>query len=343
MYSYKLMSLFSLTIFISVMLFYYVMMILTDDYSIFAETDLYIYVSTILGSFGVFADFVFPLVVFGAFVLVISNFILYFRGSKSLSNLAGIGIGAGLILLTMLGNNILEILEGFNLDVYSAPWYYLVLFFENSVFIIVAYIECMLIGSFICTIRAARHMPKRDKDYLIILGCYSGDGVTLPNILRNRVEKAFSFSSVQLNENDLALTFIPSGGQGKDESVSEAEAIKRYLIKKGINDERIISEEKSKNTRQNFKYSKELIKKNDAKVAFATTGYHVFRSGVLARQAGLHAEGIGARTKWYFYIPASIREFVAEIVSEKWRHVFNIVLINLVVISLLVFSYCNNI
>lgn len=259
-----------------------------------------------------------------------------------MSNLAGVGIGAGLILLTMLGNNIFEILENLNLDVYSAPWYYTVLFFENSIFIIVAYIECMLAGSFICTIRAARHVPKRDKDYLIILGCYSGDGVTLPNILRNRVEKAFSFSSVQLNENNLALTFIPSGGQGKDEVVSEAEAIKRYLIKKGINDERIISEEKSKNTRQNFKYSKKLIKNSDAKVAFATTGYHVFRSGVLARQAGLRAEGIGARTKWYFYIPASIREFVAEIVSEKWRHIFNIILINLMVISLLVFSYCNN-
>ena len=72
MYSYKLMSLFSLTIFVSIMLFYYVMMILTDDYSIFTETDLYIYVSTLLGSFGVFADFVFPLVVFGAVVLFVA-------------------------------------------------------------------------------------------------------------------------------------------------------------------------------------------------------------------------------------------------------------------------------
>ena len=165
-------------------------MIMTDDYSIFTETDLYVYVSSLLKSFGVFADFIFPLVVLGAIVLVVCNLILYIKGSKSLSNLAGIGIGACLILVTMLGNNIFEIIERITFDVFSDPWYYIVLFFENSIFILVAYIECMLAGSFICTVRAANHTPKRNKDYMIILGCYSGDGITLPSILRKRVEKA---------------------------------------------------------------------------------------------------------------------------------------------------------
>ena len=145
-----------------------------------------------------------------------------------------------------------------------------------------------------------------------------------------------------MSENNLILTFIPSGGQGNDESTSEAEAMRRFLLKKGVDGERIVPEEKSKNTRQNFKFSKKLIKDNNAQVAFATTGYHVFRSGVLAREAGLHAEGIGAKTKWYYYIPATIREFIAEIVSEKWRHIFNLVVINFAIISLLVFCYCNN-
>ena len=343
MYSYKLMSLFSLTIFVGIMLFYYLLMIIIDDYSIFTETDLYIYISTLLESFGTFAYFVFPLVIIGAVILFICNFVLYFKGGRSLSNLAGVGISAILIILTLLGSNVYDILEMFSFNVHSPLGYHVVLFFENIIFILVAYIECMLTGSFICTIRAARYVPKYDKDYMIILGCYSGNGINLPIVLRNRVERALAFSHTQEEENGLKLKFILSGGQGNDEMTSEAEAMRRYLVSNGVHNKYIILEDESKNTRQNFKFSKRLINDRDAKVVFATTGYHVFRSGVLARQVGLYAEGVGSKSKWFFYIPASIREFIAEIVSEKWRHLFNILSINVAVILLLMFSYFNNI
>ena len=131
MYSYKLMSLFSIALFVGIMLAYYLIMIIVDDYSIFTETDLYIYISTLLESFGVFAGFVFPLIIVGALVLFISNIILYFKGGRSLSNLAGVGIGAGLIALTILGNNVYSILELFPFDVHSFFGYHVVMFFEN--------------------------------------------------------------------------------------------------------------------------------------------------------------------------------------------------------------------
>lgn len=44
------------------------------------------------------------------------------------------------------------------------------------------------------------------------------------------------------------------------------------------------------------------------KIAFATTNYHVFRSGIWAQLAGLRAEGIGSKTKWWFWPNAFIRE-----------------------------------
>ena len=52
-------------------------------------------------------------------------------------------------------------------------------------------------------------------------------------------------------------------------------------------------------------------------MAFSTTNYHVFRSGILARQVGLDAQGMGSKTKWYFWPNAFIREFVAMIAAEK--------------------------
>ena len=41
---------------------------------------------------------------------------------------------------------------------------------------------------------------------------------------------------------------------------------------------------------------------------FSTTNYHVFRSGVWAGLAGFPAEGIGSRTKWWFWPNAFVRE-----------------------------------
>ena len=49
----------------------------------------------------------------------------------------------------------------------------------------------------------------------------------------------------------------------------------------------------------------------DAKVCFVTTNYHVLRSGMLARKAGLDAEGLASTTKWYFWPNGLARELVA--------------------------------
>ena len=55
-------------------------------------------------------------------------------------------------------------------------------------------------------------------------------------------------------------------------------------------------------------------------MAFATTNYHVFRSGILAHDEGLAAEGIGSHTKTYFWVNAFIREFIATLHTERRTH-----------------------
>ena len=70
-----------------------------------------------------------------------------------------------------------------------------------------------------------------------------------------------------------------------------------------------------------IKFAKKKLEEHSGsaeyKAVFATTNYHVFRTGLLAEQAGLKAEGIGSKTKAYFWVNAFVREFIATIVNEK--------------------------
>ena len=67
------------------------------------------------------------------------------------------------------------------------------------------------------------------------------------------------------------------------------------------------------NTYENMVFSKRMIDafKADAKVCFVTTNYHVLRSGMLAKKAGLDAEGLASHTKWYFWPNGLARELIA--------------------------------
>ena len=108
---------------------------------------------------------------------------------------------------------------------------------------------------------------------------------------------------------------IPSGGQGGDEPMPEAEAMGNYLRSCGIPERVILEENKSRNTYQNMAFSKKLIEEregnaNDKNVIFVTTNYHVFRSGIWAGLAGLRAEGLGSKTKWWFWPNAFVRECI---------------------------------
>ena len=55
------------------------------------------------------------------------------------------------------------------------------------------------------------------------------------------------------------------------------------------------------------------------KVMFTTTNYHVFRSGLFARRVKMRAMGMGAKTKWYFWPNAAVREFVGLVTEHRLK------------------------
>ena len=178
--------------------------------------------------------------------------------------------------------------------------------------------ECVLAGAIACGLKAARHVPRPDADYILILGCkFRRDG-TLTPLLRGRVDRAVAFWKSQREATGREAVLMPSGGQGSDEPMTEAEAMKRYLISRGVPGDRIVLEDKSRNTYQNMQFSRTLIEgeKPGAKVVYATTNYHVFRSGVWANLAGMPCEGMGSRTKWWYWPNAFMRECAGLILNR---------------------------
>ena len=156
-------------------------------------------------------------------------------------------------------------------------------------------------------IRSASEGEKVEADAVIVLGAaVHGDKVTW--VLENRLNTAMEY----LNEHPKAICVV-SGGQGAGESVTEASAMKKYMVDRGMDESRIYAEEKAKNTKENFEYSKAIIDEtvgNNARIAFVTTNFHVYRAGEVARAQGVNAVGIPADDVWYLRLNNFLRECV---------------------------------
>lgn len=182
------------------------------------------------------------------------------------------------------------------------------------------YMECLLFSAMYCTQYAAKYEPKYNQDFIVVLGCQiSKDGKPLP-LLRGRIDRALEFYYKQLEQTGKQAYFIPSGGKGGDEVISEAECMKNYLVEQGIDESIIYLETQSATTLQNMEFSKKIADehKENANILFSTTNYHIFRSGLFSSKAGMKAYGIGAKTKWYFWPNAQMREFLGLLASE-WK------------------------
>ncbi|MBR5381950.1 MAG: YdcF family protein [Oscillospiraceae bacterium] len=203
------------------------------------------------------------------------------------------------------------------------------------------YFECMLIGAMIADAIAARHEPHKDKAVIIVLGCgIRKDGTPTP-ILRGRLDRTLAFAARQAEEKGPEPVFVVSGGQGPNEVVSEAASMRAYLLSQGVPDERIITEDRSTDTAENMRFSKELIEAARIKghVAYATTNYHVFRAGLKARRVKMRAVGMGAPTRWYFWPNAAVREFVGLLTEHRGKQALVILFMTAAYTALALLSY----
>lgn len=147
--------------------------------------------------------------------------------------------------------------------------------------------------------------PPQNADYIIVLGARVKG--TVPSLaLQYRADAAAEY----LKKNPRTVV-IASGGQGPGEDMTEAEAISEILQNHGIDESRIIKESKSTNTIENITYSKELLPAHAKTGLIATNDFHVYRSCLIARNLGLDAKGLSAKTPKVAVLKSFAREYLA--------------------------------
>ncbi len=256
-----------------------------------------------------------PAVVFFSLAMAVSNITLLRHEKPRLRNVLGLGVSALLIAGEALGMFLaMRSFSGSEWEMRIATT------IENVYATSFAYFECILAGAVICALKAAKNEPAPDKDFIVILGCWFRKDGSLPPLLKGRADRALAFYRKQKEATGKEAVMIPSGGQGRDESMPEAEAIARYLRENGVPPDKIILEDRAANTYENMSFSAEIIRHIDpeGKAVFVTTNYHVFRSGLWASLAGFRAEGIGGKTVWWFWPNAFIRE-CAGLLKNRWK------------------------
>ena len=197
-----------------------------------------------------------------------------------------------------------------------------------------------------------RMLPRRRQyDYIIIHGA-GLDGTRPTPLLAGRIDKALELWNRQQQHGK----FVASGGQGADEVVSEAQAMRDYLLEKGVPNDAILMEDKSTTTWENLKNSIAVIRadhtsaaSNDAAngnsstsdgtaasgdvtasdstgacgdftTAVVSSDFHVFRCAEYAHNLGIKADGIGSHTKGWYWPTAFIREFIAITKAHLWPY-----------------------
>lgn len=162
-----------------------------------------------------------------------------------------------------------------------------------------------------------RRFPKRlGYDYIIIHGA-GLEGTEPSPLLAGRIDKALELWEAQGREGVL----VPSGGQGADEEISEAEAMTRYLLARGVPAEAIMPEGRSTTTHENLVFSKELMDARSAgkpyRVALVTSDFHAYRCAEMAHQLSIGADAIGSKTSGWQWPAYFTREFLAVTKAHK--------------------------
>lgn len=163
-----------------------------------------------------------------------------------------------------------------------------------------------------CILHAAGQEPQQNKD-VIVLGCkVNGENPSLS--LLARLDATLGY----LEENPDSCCVV-SGGQGKEEIVTEASVMYRWFHEQGISETKLIAEDKAFDTEENLKFSMDLLKQRYGEypeVVIVTNDFHVYRAMYLAKSLGYNATPISAKTPWWLYPTYVVREMYG--ILESW-------------------------
>lgn len=241
--------------------------------------------------------------------VLLSTIYLLFNGrqmmtfeGRRLANLLSLLYGLGIIILIGL-----HLLPNISFLIFLLPAADFLLLYVTFL-----YVSYLLYG-FWCNLFPVRKEPA----YIIVLGSgLFGDKV--PPLLAQRLDKGKQIYDKFQGRPQI----IVSGGQGPDEAISEATAMRAYLLEQGVPADSILVEDQSRTTFENLTFSQQLME-GEPYTIVVTNSFHALRAGILMRKIGIKGRSLGSRTALYFLPSAWIRETAGLVVMYwKWHTAF---------------------
>lgn len=263
--------------------------------------------STVPGAGFVLALLLFSLplmVLIFAGVLIYNGVLMWRREGARLGNL--LSLIAGLLVLGLPALAVLLVLSHHWLGLVSA-----FVLFMGSVFTAMMFAMVLLYAWVY-----AKFPVYKDPSGIVVLGSRTIDG-KVPALLRGRLDKGIELFRRLPSESSW---IVPSGGKGSDEAEPEGVSMARYLQEQGIDRQRILVEDRARDTVENLKYSHQLLREQGREECLwiVTSDYHSLRAALASRQLGYDAASFGGKTAAYYRPSAFLREFIA-IARDQWK------------------------
>lgn len=221
--------------------------------------------------------------------IFINGIALFFVSNVNLGNFLTVAMGAVILLTVLLFKKL-------------AKWLKIILISGICI--------AVIFSSFLIIYGKSDNVTYKE-DAVIVLGA-AVHGKTPSLTLKKRLDKA-----VEYHKQNPEAIIIVSGGQGLGEDITEAEAMSDYLISNGVNPDKIIKENRATSTYENFIFSKKLLYENfggSYTTSFITNEYHILRSSLCAKRAGLtNVSYLHSNTNLSYLVSGSLRECLAVI------------------------------
>lgn len=154
-------------------------------------------------------------------------------------------------------------------------------------------------------VRAALDRPAPDAN-VVVLGCeVRGERPSL--MLAGRMDAAIAYLKDHPD-----VYCVASGGKGEGELISEAECMVRYMTARGIAPERILVEDRSSSTRENLRFSRQVLEEaglaDGSGIAVVTNEFHACRAHLIAKELGLSCGTVASKTPWWLFPTFYVRE-----------------------------------
>ena len=222
-------------------------------------------------------------------VIALNGITLFFVSNANLGNLLTVLLGVIILFTTLFFNKIAKWLKT----------------------LVIAGVSVAILFSSFLVIYGKSDTVTYKEDAVIVLGA-AVHGTTPSLTLKKRLDKA-----VEYHEQNPDAIIIVSGGQGNGEDITEAAAMEKYLVEHGVNPNKIIKEDRSTSTLENFVFSKEILDnyfEEEYTTCFVTNEYHVLRAADCAKSVGIfNASHLHSNTNLSYLISGSLRECLAVI------------------------------